>query len=165
MEPVQKARCVHCRSEIAVPDSYHQGDHIPCGTCGTSHKVIRGDVLRLVIADATPLRNSYRENQALVTRLEAELQHARGSFGVGANGFGIALAFALYQILREDRAIDVSLLIESLVVALVSGLLLEAMNFFFLAKRQAISRLSAEIRDAQAEGRELQRKIREASRV
>jgi DNA-directed RNA polymerase subunit RPC12/RpoP len=165
MEAVQKARCVSCRTDVAVPDSYQHGDHIKCGSCGTKHKVVRGDVLRLVLADVAPLREAFNANEALVSRLEAELHHARASFGIGANGFGIALIFALYQIGMNDRGIDATLLMETAMVAVASGVLLEAVNFFFLAKRQAIRRLATELQDARADSRELQRKIREGSRV
>jgi len=54
---------------------------------------------------------------------------------------------------------------EAVGIAILSGLLLEAANFFFLAKRQRMSRLSADIQEARAEGRSLQQKIREATRV
>jgi hypothetical protein len=40
-----KARCINCRSDIAVPATYAHDDFIKCGTCGMQHKVIRGDVL------------------------------------------------------------------------------------------------------------------------
>lgn len=164
-EGVQKLRCAHCRSEIVVPDSYQHGDHIKCGSCGMRHKVSRGDVLRLVIADVGPLRDALQANKSLVDRLEAELRHARGSFGLGINGLGLALIYALWQIMRNEHPIDTSLAWEALGVAVVSGLLLEAANFFFLAKRQRLSRLSEEIQEARAEGRSLEQKIREASRV
>ena len=164
-EAVQKSRCAHCRSEIAVPDSYHHGDHIKCGSCGMRHKVARGDVLRLVIADVAPLREALQANQSLTERLEAELRSARGSFGVGVNGLGMALIFALWQIVSRDRALDSELAWEAVGVAVVSGLALEAANFFFLAKRQRLRRLGTEIAEARTEGRSLQQKIREASRV
>ena len=35
----QKARCVHCREDVTVPDHYAHGDHVKCGACGTKHKV------------------------------------------------------------------------------------------------------------------------------
>ena len=165
MEAVQRARCVHCRSEISVPETYHHGDHITCGSCRTKHKVVRGDVLRLVLADAAPLREAVGANRALVERLEAELRHARGSFGIGANGFGIGLIYALYQIAFKDRGIETDLLWEAVGVGLLAGLALEVANFLFLAKRQKIRRLSGEITAARAEGRELERKYREATRV
>jgi hypothetical protein len=165
-EGVQKARCAHCRSDISVPESYHHGDHVKCGSCGMRHKVSRdGGVLRLVNADVGPLRDALLHNRNLTERLEAELRHARGSFGVGVNGLGIGLIFALWQIMRENRAIDTDLAWEAAGVVVVSGLLLEAANFFFLAKRQRLRRLGEEIDEARAEARTLQQKIREASRV
>ncbi len=164
-EGVQKSRCAHCRSEIVVPESYHHGDHIKCGSCGMRHKVARGDVLRLVIADVAPLKEALQANQSLTERLEAELRHARGSFGVGVNGLGLALIYALWEIVRNEHPIDTALAWKAVGVAVLSGLLLEAANFFFLAKRQRLRRLSAEIDEARSEGRALQQKIREASRV
>jgi DNA-directed RNA polymerase subunit RPC12/RpoP len=164
-EGVLKLRCAHCRSEILVPESYHHGDHIKCGSCGMRHKVSRGDVVRLVIADVGPLRDALHANKNLIERLEAEVRSARGSFGIGANGFGIALIYALWQIMRKDRPIDSALAWEAVGVVLISGLLLEAANFFFLAKRKRLSRLSGEIQEARAEARSLEQKIREASRV
>lgn len=130
------------------------------------HKVSRGEgALRLVIADVGPLRDALQANESLTDRLEAELRHARGSFGVGVNGFGVALAYALWQIMRNDHPIDTGLAWEALGVAIFSGLALEAANFFFLAKRQRLRRLTEEIDQAREEGRALQQKIREASRV
>jgi DNA-directed RNA polymerase subunit RPC12/RpoP len=164
-EGVLKLRCAHCRSEIVVPESYHHGDHIKCGSCGMRHKVSRGDVVRLVIADVGPLRDALQANQILTERLEAELRAARGSFGIGINGLGLGLIYALWQIMRNDRAIDATLAWEAVTVVVITGLALEAANFFFLAKRQRLRRLSTEIQEARAEGRTLQQKIREASRV
>lgn len=165
MEAVHKARCVHCRSDISVPDTYPHGDIITCGSCRTKHKVVRGDVLRLVLADAAPLRDAMHANQAMIERLEAELSHARGSFGIGANGLGIGLIYALWQIALKDRGIDSGLIWETVSVIIGAGIALELANFLFLAKRKKISRLNEEIADAEAEGRELERKYREASRV
>ena len=93
-----KARCVSCREEIGVAARYAHGDHIKCGVCGTKHKVVRGDRLRLVIADVGPLRDTLAQNERQVERLEAELAHARASIGIGANGIGIGLIYALYQV-------------------------------------------------------------------
>jgi len=112
-----------------------------------------------------PLRDALVANRALTERLEAELRHARGSFGVGVNGFGIGVIYAIAEIVREDRNINASLATEAVMVAIVSGILLEAANFFFLAKRQRLRRLGEEIDEARAEGRALQQKIRDASRV
>lgn len=164
-EAVQKARCVNCRTEIVVPDSYQQGDRVKCGSCGMGHKVSRGEVLRLVPADVAPLRDALAANRSLTDRLEAELRSARGSFGIGVNGLGLALIYALWQIASKEHAIDAELAWEAVGVAVLTGLLLEAANFFFLAKRQRLRRLGSEIAEARAEGRSLEQKIRDASRV
>jgi DNA-directed RNA polymerase subunit RPC12/RpoP len=159
------ARCVTCRSEITVPERYAHGDHIKCGTCGTQHKVLRGDVLRLVIADAAPLKDALRENERLVERLEDELRGARRSMGIGGNGVGIGVAYAVWQVALQEQSLDQGLLIRSLIVAVVSGVALELANLLFFAKRQRIRRLSAEIDEARGDSRAIQQKIREATRV
>ena len=84
---------------------------------------------------------------------------------MGINGLGMALAYALWQILRNDHVIDSELAWEAAAVAIFGGLALEAANFFFLAKRQRMRRLGDEIDEARTEGRALEQKIREASRV
>ena len=159
------ARCVHCREDVSVPDRYAHGDHIKCGACGTKHKVVRGDHLRLVIADVSPLRDALGINQQLVNRLEAELAQARGSFGIGANGIGIGLIFALYQVGMNGAPLSTGLIANAAGVALVSGLLLEAANWSFLAKRSAITRITSELEEARAEGQRIRQQIREANRV
>jgi hypothetical protein len=164
-EAVQKARCANCRSDIVVPASYHHGDHVKCGSCGMRHKVSRGDVLRLVIADVGPLRDALQANESLQRRLESDLGAARGSFGVGVNGLGIGVLYAIAQIVYKDRLINADLGWEAAGVAVLSGVGLEAANFLFLAKRQKIRRLSSEMDEARAEARSLQQKIREASKV
>jgi hypothetical protein len=159
-----KARCAYCRSEIFVPATYAQGDHIKCGSCGTKHKVVRGEVLRLVLADVSPLQEALRANELHLDRLEAELSHARGSFGIGANGFGIAVIFLLWNVTYGGEAWSKDLLWSAVGVAIGSGLLLELANYAFLAKRRAMSRVSLEIETAQAESTRLKQRIREASR-
>jgi len=159
------ARCVHCREEVAVSDHYAHGDHIKCGACGTKHKVVRGEKLRLVMADVTPLREALAQNQQHIERLRAELAHARASFGIGANGFGIGLIYALYQVGVKGVDISTNLLANAVGVAIVSGLLLEAANWSFLAKRSAITRLTAEIEEAEAENTRLRQLVRDATRV
>jgi len=159
-----KARCAYCRMEISVPDGYAQGDHIKCGSCGTKHKVVRGEVLRLVLADVSPLQDALRANEQHLDRLEAELSHARGSFGIGANGFGIAVIFLLYRVTYAGETWSKDLLWSAVGVAIGSGLLLELANYAFLAKRRAMSRVSLEIETAQAESTRLKQRIREASR-
>lgn len=166
VEPrTERARCVHCRTDIVVPASYAHGDHIKCGTCGTKHKVVRGEVLRLVIADVAPLREALFDNRRLVERLEDELRGARRSFGIGANGLGLGVLYAVAKVALEEQPLSQDLLLASLGVALLSGILLEAANYLFLAKRQRIRRLSAELDEARANGRQLDKLIREASRV
>ena len=160
-----KARCVSCREEITVADRYAHGDHIKCGVCGTKHKVVRGDRLRLVIADVGPLRDALAQNDRLVERLEAELAHARASFGIGANGFGIGLIYALYQVGLNGAPLSKSLLWTSVAIALFSGLLLEFANWSFLAKRNALIRIGKELDEATTEGQKLRTQIREATRV
>jgi hypothetical protein len=162
---VARARCVHCHEEISVAERYAHGDHIKCGVCGTKHKVVRGDRLRLVIADVGPLREALTQNEQLVERLEAQLAHARASLGIGANGFGIAVIYALYQVGVKGATPDKGLLLISIAIALVSGLLLEVANWSFLAKRSAMTRIGGELEEARAEGQKLRQLIREASRV
>jgi hypothetical protein len=161
----EKARCVHCREAVEVPSHYAHGDHIKCGACGTKHKVVRADRLRLVIADVSPLRDALGLNQQLVNRLEGELAHARASFGIGVNGIGIGVIFALYQVGVNGAALSTGLLANATGIAIVSGLLLEAANWSFLAKRSAITRISSELEEARAEGQRIRQQIREATRV
>ncbi|HUL78102.1 MAG TPA: hypothetical protein VL691_12635 [Vicinamibacteria bacterium] len=161
----QKARCTHCREEVSVPDSYAHGDHIKCGTCGTKHKVVRGDRLRLVISDVAPLRDALAHNQQLVGRLEADLADARASFGIGANGIGIGVIFVVYEVGMKGAPLSTNLLLNALGIAVVSGLVLEAANWSFLAKRNAMTRLSKELEEARGEGARLRQQIRDATRV
>jgi hypothetical protein len=160
-----KARCVNCREEISVADRYAHGDHIKCGVCGTKHKVVRTDRLRLVIADVGPLRDTLAQNEKMVERLEAELAHARASLGIGANGVGIGLIYALYQLGVNGAPLSKGLLWTSIAVAIVSGLMLELANWSFLAKRNSMMRLSHELDEARAEGQKLRTLIREANKV
>jgi hypothetical protein len=162
---VQKCPCVHCRTEIAVPDAYAHGDHIKCGTCGTKHKVSRGEVLRLVLADIAPLREALLENKRMIERLEDEIQGARRSLGIGINGLGIGVLYAIVQIGLNDAVINAELAWKSLGIALAVGIALELANHLFLAKRQRITRLSQELHDAREAGRQIQKVIREAGRV
>jgi hypothetical protein len=159
------ARCAYCRSEIAVPDSYAQGDHIKCGSCGTKHKVVRGEVLRLVLADVGPLQEALLANEQHLDRLEAELARARSSFGIGANGFGIAVIFLIWKVTYAGATWSKDLLWSAVGVAVVSGFVLELANYAFLAKHRAIRRVSLEIETAEAESTRLKQRIRESGRV
>ncbi len=165
VEDVPKAHCMYCRVDIAVPGTYAHGDHIKCGACGTQHKVVRGDRLRLVLADVTPLREALAQNETLVNRLEAELAHARASFGIGANGIGLGVVYMLYQLGFKGAALNAELIGNAAGIALVTGLLLEVANYLFLAKRQHMTRISAELEEAEAEGARLRQTIRDASRM
>jgi hypothetical protein len=168
MEKTQTARCVNCRSDIAVPASYAHGDQVKCGTCDTRHKVLRderGQLARLVIADVGPLRDAVQANRALVNRLEADLAAARHSFGIGVNGLGLGVLYVLAQVGLEDKPLSQTLALQAAAVALVTGALLELTNHFFLAKRTKIARLTADLNDARSEGRQLAQKLREASRA
>ncbi len=159
-----KAPCVNCREAVEVPERYAQGDHIRCGACGTDHKIVRGEKLRLVLADVAPLREALAQNEQLVARLEFDLAQARASWGVGANGGGIGVIFALYRIAIDGVPISASLVTGSVLVALVSGALLEGANWLFLAKRHKINTLSGEIQEARADASRLRAQIRDATR-
>jgi len=150
--------------DIAVPATYAHGDHIKCGACGTKHKVVRGDRLRLVLADLGPVKDSLAQNEQLVNRLQAELSHARASFGIGANGIGLGVVYLLYQLGFGGASLNAGLIGSAAVIALISGLLLEVANYLFLAKRKAMTRLAEELEEAEAEGARLRQLIREASR-
>lgn len=167
MADAVKARCVHCRADILVPDSYHHGDHVKCGQCGTRHKVSRGERegVRLVLADVGPLRDALHANESLIGRLEDELRGARHSIGLGANGVGIAVAYVMWQVAMKDMPLSTDLLWSAAMVGVGSGVGLELLNYVALAKRKQIRRISAELDEARAEGRSLQQKIRDASRL
>ena len=161
----QKVRCLHCREEISVPDRYAHGDHVKCGACRTKHKVVRADRLRLVLADLGPLRDALGHNQQLSNRLEAELAHARASFGIGVNGIGIGVIFVVYQVGMKDTPLSTNLLLNAVGIAVVTGLLLEGANWAFLAKRSAIARIGREIDETRSEGNRIRQLLRDANRV
>ncbi len=55
---VTPGRCLNCRSEVMVPNSFADGDTLQCGTCRMGLKIHRGGGgLKLVIADVGPLRD------------------------------------------------------------------------------------------------------------
>jgi hypothetical protein len=162
---VPNVRCVNCRSDISVPDSYAQGDHVKCGACGTRHKVQRGESLRLVIADTAPLKEALQSNEQLISRLEEDLSTTRKSFGLGVNGALIGVAYVGWQVVYEGQLVSAGLIGKGVAVALVSALFLEVANFLFLTKRLRMVRISGEIEDAKEEGRRLQQRIRDAGRL
>ena len=165
-EPV-KGRCMHCRADILVPDTYHHGDHVKCGQCGTRHKVTRGERegVRLVLADVAPLRDALKANQTMVGRLEDELRGARHSIGLGANGLGIGVVYLIWQVALKDQPFSTGLLVQAVMVGLATGVALELLNYLALAKRKAITRISHDLEEVREEGRALQQKIRDSSRT
>jgi hypothetical protein len=167
MADAVKGRCVFCRADVLVPDSYHHGDHVKCGQCGTRHKVTRGERegVRLVLADIGPLRDALHANEALIGRLEDELRGARHSIGLGANGVGIAVAYIIWQVALKDMPLSTDLIWSAVMVGVGSGIVLELLNYVALAKRKQITRISRDLDEARAEGRALQQKIRDAGRV
>ena len=166
MGEVQTARCVYCREDIAVPATYAHGDHIKCGACGTKHKVVRGDRLRLVLADVAPLKDALAQNEQLVDRLEAELAHARGELRHRRQRRRPRRRLHALPARVQGRAPERGAgLGNAAGIALVTGLLLEVANFLFLAKRQAMIRISAELEEAEEEGRACASRSARPSRV
>ncbi|MBX7185742.1 MAG: hypothetical protein K1Y01_11415 [Vicinamibacteria bacterium] len=159
-----RARCISCRAEVLVPDSYAEGAQISCGSCATQMKIVRAGGLRLVIADPLALRETLRQVKADITQASRELQEARASWGIGVNGFGLGVLYVVARVALEERRLDRGLIIEAVVLSVLVGVVLELVNYLFLAKRQAISRLTEQIRLAEAERKDLERKIRESSR-
>lgn len=162
---MQNGRCVNCRSDISVPDTYAAGDHIKCASCGTRHKVQRGETLRLVLADVTPIKESLRANEQLIARLQEDLRTTRLSLGIGANGIGVGVAYLAWEVLYEGQLWSTGLLLNGVGIAVASGAGLELANYLFLGKRMKLSRIAEDIREAEEEGRRLQQRIRDAGRV
>jgi hypothetical protein len=162
---VQNGRCVNCRSDVSVPDTYAHGDHIKCAACGTRHKVQRGENLRLVLADVAPIKDALRANDQLLARLQEDLRTTRRSLGIGANGLAFGLAYLAWQIFYEGQLWNIGLVLNGVGIAAGAGLVLELANYLFLGKRARLSRIAAEIREAEEEGRRLQQRIRDAGRV
>jgi hypothetical protein len=158
-------KCLNCRAEVLVPNSFADADLIQCGVCRMSLKILRaGGALRLAIADVGPLRDEVKSIELRMRGLETDLARARASFGIGANGFGLAVVYVVYQIAFQNRNLSKGLMMSAIAIAIGTGLLLEFLNFFFLAKRREMSRLSDEIDQANADIRERQAKIRDSLR-
>jgi hypothetical protein len=157
-------RCISCRSEVSVPDSYAEGAQIGCGSCAIQLRIIRTGGLRLVIADPLALQDSLRQVRLDIAQTSRELQTARASWGIGVNGFGIGVLYVVSRVALDEREINRGLILEAVVLSVVVGIFLELANHLFLAKRQNISRLTEQLRLAVAEQRELERKIRGSAR-
>jgi hypothetical protein len=163
-EKASVARCAGCPAEVNVPDSYAHGDIIRCGICGTSLRVVRGDRLRLVPSDLAPLKSALDDLAARRERLEDELQGARGRLGIGVHGLYVGLAYVLYQIAFNEHVWSVGLFASAFGIAAVSAIVLEVLNFLFMAKRIRIERLSSEIEELQQEETAARHRLREATR-
>lgn len=164
MSQSRNARCANCRSEVPVSDSYADGAHISCGSCSVRLRIVRAEGLRLVMADPMALQETLRQLRLDMTRTRRELDAARASWGIGVNGFGIGVLYVVAKVALEQRPLEQGLLLEAVAVSVGVGVMLELANYLFLAKRQAISNLTEQLRVATAEQRELERKIRESSR-
>ena len=163
---VTPAKCLNCRSEVMVPNSFTEGDTLQCGVCGMGLKIQKtgGGLVKLVISDVGPLRDEMKSTQQRVASLESDLARARASFGIGINGFGIGVLYVIAQVMLEDKNVSRDLLFTATAIGVVSGLCLELANFFFLAKRREMARLSKEIGEATREINSIQQKIRDSLR-
>lgn len=164
MNQSEIARCVSCRSEVSVPDSYTDGAQISCGSCSAQLRIVRTGGLRLVIADPLALRETLRQLKLDISQANRELQTARASWGIGVNGFGIGVLYVVAKVALEERHLNRGLIVEAVALSVLVGVVLELVNTLFLAKRQTISRLTEQLGRAAAEQKELERKIRESSR-
>ena len=163
---VTPGKCLNCRSEVLVPNTFADGDTLQCGVCGMGLKIHRtgGGGLKLVISDVGPLRDEMKAIQQRMVGLESDLARARASFGIGVNGLGVGLVYLLSQVMLEDKNISRELIVNAVLIAIISGIGLELANFFFLAKRREMSRLSGEIAEGTKEINSIQQKIRESLR-
>ncbi len=75
------------------------------------------------------------------------------------------MIFAVYRVAIDGAPISKSLIVASLLIALVSGALLEGANWLFLAKRHAINALTQELGEARADASRLRAQIRDATRT
>lgn len=150
-----------------MPDTFAHGDMLTCQGCRTQLRVLRSEkgAVRLVVADPGPLRDQLAFNRAHVERLQAELRTARHSLGIGANGFGMAVLYLVARIGLEERPLDSELVTEAVILGVVVGVLLEAANFLFLAKRKAMTRISGEIAQMREEQAVYQGLVRESERA
>ena len=161
-----KARCIECRSEILIPESFANGDIVPCGRCDTKHRLQRGrGSVRLVLADASRLRESLLAARQRIRAVQSDLARARASWGIGVNGLGVGLIYLLVKLMVEDQPWSDALLRSAIGVALLNGIGLEVSNYLFLAKRKAIDACKHELWELETQVKDLERKVREASRA
>jgi hypothetical protein len=77
----------------------------------------------------------------------------------------MGVIYLIYQVALKEHPLDQQLLLASVAWACCRGSSWRRVNYLFLAKRQKIRRLSAELDEARANGRQLEKQIREAGRV
>ena len=143
---------------MAVPDSYAHGD--PSNAeLGIKHNG-PGETLRLVSGRGPCARLSPKR-----PLIEVEANPARVAASARCHGIGIGVLYAIVQIGVNGTPISRELGWQSLGIAVLVGLGLELANHLFLAKRQRIQRLSADLQEAREAGRHLQKVIREAGRL
>jgi uncharacterized membrane protein len=152
---------------VEVSDDFAHGAHIRCTSCHTSMRVVRGAGVgpRLVHADVEPVRDALSEGERRQRNAEAELRTARASLGIGVNGLGLGVLYVVAKVGIEDLPLTSDLIYAAVAIAIVSGVALELVNFFLLAKRRRMSELGAEIDELRSGNRELRRKLREAMRA
>jgi hypothetical protein len=165
IDEAPKPRCVHCRSEVTVPPGYAHGDHVKCPQCGTRHRISRGDGVRLVLADVTPLREALESNRQLVARLQNDLQRTIMTFGLAANGLVVGIFYVFFRAFLQGAPVDMRVIAQALGLSLAAAVVIEIVNYLYLGKRRRIDQIKADIEEARAEAGQLQQKIREAGRV
>ena len=163
---MDKARCVNCRTEIDDPAGLcprrpHQVRHLRHQAQGAARRRPAAGAGRRQAPEGRPAR----QPDPWWSASRTSCRGARRSFGIGANGLGIGGDLpASYRSRLNEPAWSLGPASPRGSASLVgTGLLLELANFLFLAKRQQMTRLSEEIQTARADGREIQRKIREAA--
>ena len=155
-------RCPMCKAAVNVEARFKHGDQTQCGNCGMLLKVLRTGGVRLVIADVGRVREELQGVQQRMRNTQSDLARAKASFGIGANGFGIGVIYVIAKFALEEIPLDRQLITEGVGIALLVGILLEAANYLFLAKRKEMSRLRAELKEDTDHARHLQARLREA---
>ena len=109
---------------------------------------------------AAPLASGSNKFDAYVI-----LPCSTSTLGKIASGIGDTLITRTAQVALKDQPFSGDLIRQAVMVGVGSGIALELLNYLALSKRKAISRISNDLEETRTEGRALQQKIREASRV
>jgi len=163
-EKIATTHCANCPAEVGVPDNYAHGDVIRCGICGATNRIVRGDVLRLVLSDVAPLKAALSDLQQRRGRLEDELVGARGRLGIGVQGLWVGFFYVFYQVALGAQTWSGGLLVWGLAISLAVAVFLEVLNYLFFSKHQRMQRLSGEIDALRIEESDMRRRLREAGR-